>query len=258
MEGDTEDHCKFAIIQATIVDVDDSTVTFTARSTSMSGDIDQNLRRTFTVPRSEIYMAPIAGAPPAVELSPGATGNLYLSRTGWTTTTDGFPLFGAKTAVFKWPLCAGVSTPILTKLSVIPTSIVVRGHVENETAFFDLELLGPDAATSQDFAWNGVDLIELQLTPRGAQRLRVGSTWSRVRVWPTRIAVIGAPAIDRSLSGEVDILDCEMAGGFQHIAFTEPGAAVTLKLTQDGVNAFHVTPQLLAELSSDADTDACA
>lgn len=255
--GGESDDCNFAIIQATIVSVDDSTVTFAARSTTASGAADLNLRRTFTVPLSEIYASAIPGAPPPVAMSPGATGNLYLSRTGWATrSTDGFTLFGTSTAIFKWPLCAGVSTPILTKLRVIPTSIVVRGHLQDEGVFHDVELLGPEAATSQDFTWNGADFIELRLSSHGARRLGAGAGESSVRMWPTRILVKGAPEIDPLLSGEVDILDCEMAGSLQHIAFEEPGAVVTLRLTQDGVNAFHVTPQLVAERSSSDDFEA--
>jgi hypothetical protein len=258
MVGNTEEGCRFAIIQTTIESVDDRTVTFTARSTG-SGDADQNLRRTFTVPVEEIYTLPIPGAPEAVALKPGATGSLYLSRTGWATTSaDGFTLFGARTAIFKWPLCAGIAAPLLTKVGIVPTSISIRGHLEGETAFVEIELLGPDAATSQDVTWNGVELIELALTPRGAQRLRAGTTWSTVKLWPTRIVVKGAPALDPALAGEVDILDPELARAPQRIAFAEAGAEVTLWLTQDGLSAFHVTPQLVAEVAMGLETVACA
>jgi hypothetical protein len=261
MEGTTMDHCRFAIVQATIEKVDDNAVTFSARATTAFGGTDLNLRKTFTVPRSEIYTESISGAPAPVAMTPGATGSLYLSRAGWASATaDGFTLFGAHTAIFKWPECAGIATPVLTKLSVIPTSIVVRGHLEGATECFDLELLGPDAEAAQDFTWNSVALIELRLTGDGAQRLcggsGAGSGDSVVRIWPTAITVTGAPAIDPSLSGSVDILNCEMAGEIQRIAFTEPGAAVTLRLTQDGITAFHVTPELVAERSDGIDAEA--
>lgn len=246
--------CKFAIVPATIESVSDTTVAFTTRGAGVAGNPDQNLRKSFTVPLAEVHTSPIDGAPPPVAMAPGATGNLYLSRTGWKTiTADGYGIFGLEHAIFKWPRCAGVSTPVLTNLSVVPTSIVVRGHLDGENTLFDIELLGPDAATSQDVVWNGAELIDLRLTPAGARRLRRDANTLTVRVWPIRITVKGAPAIDPALCGEADILDREIAGCSQHIAFTEQGSPVTLSLTQDGVNAFHVTPQLVAELSTEID-----
>ena len=243
------DPCKFAIVQATIEAVDDTKVTFTTRSTDASGNPDLSLRRTFTVPLTEIYAKPIDGAPAPVPLTPGATGNLYLSRTGWqTTTADGFSIFGSKDAVFKFPLCAS-STSLMTELRVIPKSIVLRGRLHGDMAVFELELLGPEAAPSQALVWNGADHIEVRLTARGARRLGVDASSPTARVWPLRLTVRGCPVFDTSVSGEVDVLDTEMAGAVQRIEFAEQGAEVTLSLTQDGVNAFHVTPQLVAELS---------
>lgn len=263
MVGFADDpECKFAIVQATIESADDATVTFTARGVGAIGNSDQFLRKKFTVPLTEVYTSPIQGAPAPVALRPGATGNLYLSRTGWLTrSSDGYSLFGAERAIFKWPLCAGIASPILTPLRVLPTSIVVRGHLEGEDELFDIELLGPDAATSQDVAWNCAELIELRLAPDGAQRLRRASLDASqemtVRVWPTRIIIKGAPEIDPTISGEVDILDSELAGDHQRIAFPAPGEPVSLLLTQDGITAFHVTPQLVAELAS-VDSGVCA
>ncbi len=77
-----------------------------------------------------------------------------------------------------------------------------------------------------------------------------GAHAQTVKLWPTRIRVKGAPAIDPSVIGEVDVLDHEMAACNQRIALTRRGAPVTLRLTQDGVNAFHVTPQAVLEASS--------
>jgi hypothetical protein len=257
MVGFADDpECKFAIVQATIESVDGATVTFTARGVAF-GSPDQILRKKFTVPLTEVLTSSIDGAPGPVAMAPGATGNLYLSRTGWLTrSSDGYSLFGADRAIFKWPLCAGIATPILTPLRVIPTSIVVRGHLEGQDALFDIELLGPEAATSQDVAWNCADLVALRLAPDGARRLQGASAEVTVRMWPTQIIVKGAPEIDPTISGEVDILNAELAGEHQRITFPAPGAPVTLLLTQDGVAAFHVTPQLVAEIAR-VDSDAC-
>jgi hypothetical protein len=248
----TDPDCKFAMVQATIEDVDDTTVTFSTRAAPPGGDSDQFLRRTFTVPLAEVYTAPIDGAPLPVAMASGATGCLYLSRTGWgTRSADGYSIFGSDRAIFKFPKCAGIATPVLTALRVLPTSIVVRGHLEGDDEVFDIELLGFEAAASQDIVWNGAELIELRLTSKGARRLLGESTELTIRMWPTRITVKGAPEIDPTLSGEIDILHGELAGELQRIMFDEPGSPVTLSLTQDGVTAFHVTPQLVAELAPD-------
>jgi hypothetical protein len=247
---ETDPECKFAIVQATIERVDDTMVTFTTRGQGVLGDADHYLRKTFTVPLTEVYMEPIDGSPMSVAMRPGATGNLYLSRTGWQAkSSDGYSIFGADQAIFKHPLCAGIATPVLTQLRVLPTSIVVRGHLEGNDALFDIELLGFEAATSQDVTWNGAELIELRLTSKGGRRLRGEPSEVVVRVWPTQILVKGAPEVDPTLTGEVDILNVEMAGGLQRLTFDEPGSPVTLQLTQDGVTAFHVTPQLVAEMT---------
>lgn len=252
MVGSTSMECNFAIVQqVTIVSVDDRNVSFTTRGTGPSGSSDDNLRKTFTVPVSEIYPRAIDGAPPPVELIPGATGNLYLSRVGWQSVTDdGFCIFGRDHAIFKFPVCGAIASPIMTQMTVIPTSIVVRGHLPEQTIFYDIELAGPDADDEQHIVWNGVDYISIRLTARGARRMGVGAHAKTVELWPTRIRIKGSPAIDQAVLGEVDVLDREMADCTQTISFSKHGAAVTLRLTQDGVNAFHVTPQAVLEASS--------
>jgi len=248
--------CNFATVPGVMIEkADENTVTFSTRSAGVANDSDQNLRKTFTVPRTEVYETPIAGAPAPVTMTPGAMGTLFLSRDGWNATSldgSGFAIHGAAQAVFKFPTCAGVSTRFVSKLTVIPTSILVRGHLEGKTEFFDLELLGPDAAESQGITWSGADYIELQLTESGARRLNVASGGLTVRAWPTRIVVKGSPNIDLSVSGEVDILDSEMADGVQQFAFANPGAPIVLALTQDGIDAFHVSAQAIAAFSSSA------
>jgi hypothetical protein len=255
MVGSTAVECNFAIVQmVTIESVDGRNVTFKTRSAG-NGNPDQSLRLSFTVPLTEVYTLPITGAPAPVAMMAGATGNLYLSRAGWTATAitpDGSTvgIFGIATAVFKFPSCGAIATPPLTRLTVIPTSIIVRGHMPGQTTFFDIELSGPDAAEAQDIEWNGVDYIDVQLTPRGARRMGLPPHAQTVELWPTKIRIKGSPAIDQAVLGEVDVLDAELAACTQRIAYNRRGGPVTLVLTQDGVNAFHVTPQAAAEAQS--------
>lgn len=245
------DPCNHASTQPVKIEgVDDKNVSFSTRSASLSGDPHESLLRTFTVPLAELYTKPIKGTPPPVELAKGRVGCLYLSRAGWEIKSpDGFNLYGKDQVLFKIPDCAAATVRLLTNLSVIPTSIIVRGHLEGETEFFDVELLGPDAAESQAIHWNGADYVDVRLTSRGARRLRLQSRSTTAKIWPISINIKGAPAIDQAVSGAVDVLRHEMADGNQAIVFGKPGAPVTLCLTQDGVSAFHLTPQAVAELS---------
>jgi len=240
MEGQTQDDCKYGILQVTIQDVTDIDVTFAARS---AGERNQSLLRSFTVPLAEIWTAPIAGAPAPVPLRPGATGNLFLSKDGWQARTpDGFGISGI--AAFKWPLCGAAPSRVIGELGVVPSSIVVHGHLEGATELFELELLGPDADDAQAIEWTSAALIELRLSPRGAARL--GSQATTVKAWPVRIVVQGAPAFDPTVPGEVDLLDVELAAEIQRLAFTTRGQGIRLALTQDGLGAFHVTPEVAA------------
>lgn len=252
MEGIQFDKCDFGVLKVTIVAADRATVTFSTRSASRTGDPDECLLRVFTVPLSEVYTQPIAGAPEAVALVPGATGNLFLSSAGWqTTSSDGFAIYGRERVVLKWPACGAAPSRVLSELKVYPSRIVMHGHLEGESECFELDLLGPDADGAQELVWNGAALVELRLSQHGAARLHVKSRSTVVRVWPTRIIVHGSPEIDRAVSGEVDVLNTELAGEVQVLAFTRPGALIALSLTQDGVNAFHVTPQAVAEIADD-------
>lgn len=248
--------CRYALVShVTIKSVDHATVTFQVRSGSKSGNPDESLLRTFTVARSEVYSGPMTKLPePQVGLTPGATGALYLTKEGTQTQSiDGFPIFDAERAVFKWPNCAGMATPIYSELPVVPSSIVLRGHLEGEVEIVELELLGHDATAAQHIAWTGASYIQLHLTERGARRLHVKSRSTTVEFWPTRIVVRGAPSIDLAVSGEVDLLDSELADSAQHIVFAKQGAPITLSLTEDGVTSFHVTPHAVAERAGGPD-----
>jgi hypothetical protein len=251
MEGQTQDDCKYGVLQVTIQEVTDSAVTFAARSAGTAGDRNQSLLRSFTVPLAEVWTAPIAGAPAPVPLRPGASGNLFLSKDGWQTRTpDGFGISGI--ATFKWPLCGAAPSRVIGELGVIPSSIVVHGHLEGETELFELELLGPDADEAQAIEWTSAAMIELRLSPRGAARLGTRSRSTTVKAWPVRILIQGAPTFDPSVPGEVDLLDVELAAEIQQLAFATRGQGIRLALTQDGLGAFHVTPEVAAANAQDA------
>src|SRR5512144_778748 len=106
MVDNIADQRSFGLVpQVKITAVDDKNVSFATRSASQSGDAEESLLRTFTVPLTEVYTTPIPGAPASVELQPGATGPLYLSSEGWRTTTpDGFGIYGANLISPKYPL----------------------------------------------------------------------------------------------------------------------------------------------------------
>lgn len=248
-----DDPCISASIkQVKIESVDDTNVTFSTRSASGTGDPHECLRRTFTVPRTEVYMTPVKGAPPQVELKKGKIGSLYLTRAGWETkSTDGFQLHGKQEALFKLPNCAAAMQRLLTNLSVVPTSIIVRGHLEDDTEFFDIDLLGPDATGPQTILWNSADYLDVRLSSRGARRVRLKSRSTTAKIWPISIRIKGSPAIDLAVSGEVDLLNIEMAEGEQELKYTKPGTPIKVVLTQVGVAAFHVTPQAVAELTGE-------
>jgi hypothetical protein len=237
----------FALVQQVQIEaVDDHSVTFSTRATPVAGaaTAEDDQRKTFSVPRTEVWTRPIAGAPPSVAMEPGAIGNLYLSRAGWQTTTpDGFQIFGAGTehALFKYPWCAA-GPRMLAHLSVVPTSIMVRGRLAGRSVAIELIDAAGDSegAESQNILWSGATEITLRLTARGAARLGVATT---VRMWPTQIVVTGSPASDLSVTGEVDLLDGACAGAVQHLAYDTRGQTVTLSLTVAGISGFHVEPQ---------------
>jgi len=232
-----EAQCNHAMVpQVTIESVDATKVSFWTRSGSKTGDPNERLRRLFTVPLTELWTAPIPGQPEPVELKPGATGPLYLSRAGWAATTaDGFLISGAANAQFKFPDCLGAG-PLHDELAVIPRELLVCGFVDGQPEPIQIDLLGPEVAEAQDVQWNGAELIEIQLMANGSARR--GS----MKVWPTRIVVRGCATAAPTIVGEVDLLDTELAGHVQRIQFEKRGTAISLVLTQDGFGAFHVVP----------------
>jgi hypothetical protein len=245
------DPCNTAAInQVKIESVNDSAVTFSTRSASHTGDPQECLLRSYTVSRSEVHTEPMQGMPPSVPLIKGKVGPLYLSRVGWNAVSaDGYQLHGREHVQFKLPNCAAAAARLLTRLRVIPTSIVVRGHIQGTTEFFDLELCGDEAAPSQSIRWTGADFVDVRLTSQGARGRGLKPSATTVKIWPVSIRITGSPAIDQAVSGDVDILDLEMADTIQSLAYAKLGQPIELALTQDGVNAFHLTPQVVAELS---------
>jgi hypothetical protein len=230
--------------QVTIESVDSQTVSFWTRSDSKTGDPNERLRRLFTVPLTEVWTAPIPGQPPAVELKPGASGPLYLSRTGWQTTTpDGFQISGAGTDAvsFKFPECLGPG-PFQDSLRVIPRELIVTGYPEGKQELFQIDLLGPEAAEAQDLEWNGAEYLEIRLAPAAANGAPGGKPRAVLKVWPTQIVVTGAAKSTPAVAGQVDLLDGELAGHVQRIQYDSRGTEISLVLTQDGFGAFHVIP----------------
>jgi len=229
--------------QVRIEQVDGRVVRFSTRA-SGSGLADDCPRKTFTCAVSEVWTAPIAGAPAPVAMVAGAVGTLYLSRAGWATVTvDGYRIFSATEPDFKYPDAAAV--PRMTSLlSVIPARIIVRGTLDGHTEIVEIDLLGADAAQAQDLLWRGADALELRLTERGAKRLGLAAGTTTVALWPTKLTVAGAPSVSPTTAGEVDVLNNELAAPMQHLKFARHGAAVELSLTQDGFAAFHVVPGL--------------
>lgn len=236
--------CTHAMVpQVTIESVNDQTVSFWTRSNSKTGDPNERLRRLFTVAVKEVWTAPIPGQLAPVAMKPGATGPLVLSRTGWQTTTpDGFHILGTGTdaVAFKLPACLAAA-PFQGDLTVIPSRLLVQGYPEGKSELVQIDLLGPDAAESQDLRWNGSEYVEIRMVEHAAH----GSTAQHdatVKVWPTQIVVSGSAKSAPTTSGEVDLLDGNLAAHAQHIQFAKRGMPISLVLTQNGFGAFHVVP----------------
>jgi hypothetical protein len=237
--------CTHAMVsQVTIESVNDQTVSFWTRSDSKTGDPNERLRRLFTVSVKEVWTAPIPGQPAPVEMKPGATGPLFLSRTGWQATTpDGFHILGAGTdaVAFKLPACLAAG-PFQGDLTVIPSKLLVQGYLEGKQELVQIDLLGPDAAESQDLQWHGSEYVEIRMAEQAANGSSAVGHDGTVKVWPTQIIVSGSARSAPATRGEVDLLDGNLAAHGQHIQFARRGLPISLVLTQNGFGAFHVVP----------------
>jgi hypothetical protein len=232
------------VSQVTIESVDDQTVSFWTRSDSKTGDPNERLRRLFTVAVKEVWTAPIPGQPAPVVMKPGATGPLFLSRTGWqTTTTDGFHILGAGTDAvsFKLPECLAAA-PFQGDLMVVPSKLRVLGYPEGKAERVEIDLLGPDAAESQDLQWHGSEYVEIRMAAHAANGASVAAPGGTMKLWPTQVIVHGSARSAPAISGEVDLLDGNLAAHGQHIQFARRGTPISLVLTQNGFGAFHVIP----------------
>jgi hypothetical protein len=138
--------------------------------------------------------------------------------------------------VFKLPECLAAS-PFQGDLQVVPSKLLVHGYPEGQTELIEIDLLGPDAAESQDLRWNGADYLEIQLAEPAAD----GAT-AAIKLWPTQILVSGSAQSALTPPGEVDLLDGTLAAHAQHIQFARRGMPISLILTQNGFGAFHVVP----------------
>jgi hypothetical protein len=240
-----EELCNYAMVpQVTIESVNTQSVSFWTRSDSKTGDPSERLRRLFTVAASEVWTAPIPGAPSPVAMKSGTSGPLYLSREGWQTTTpDGYHILGSGTdaVVFKYPACLA-SAPFQGDLMVVPSKLLVEGYPEGETELFQIDLLGPDAAEAQDLQWHGAEYLEIRLAAHAANGTAADGDSVTVKVWPTQIVVTGSARSAPTISGDVDLLDGNFAAHAQHIEFARRGTPISLVLTQNGFGAFHVVP----------------
>lgn len=237
--------CNYALVpQVTIESVDAQNVSFWTRSDSKTGDPNERLRRLFTVAMTEVWTAPIPGAPSPVAMKSGTSGPMYLSRAGWQTTTpDGYHILGAGTdaVVFKYPACLAAA-PFHGDLVVLPSALLVQGYAEGGTELFQIDLLGPDAAEAQDLQWNGDEYLEIRLAAHAANGAAAARDPGTVKVWPTKIVVTGSAKSVPTTSGGVDLLDGNLAAHAQHIEFARRGMPISLVLTQNGFGAFHVVP----------------
>lgn len=233
------DPCPFAIVEGvTIVNVTQNTVTFSTRSAGATEQ--ERLRRNFTCSRQQILVDRPDGGPQPVDLIKGATGQLYLSRTGWETTSDGFRIYGAGTAavVFKWPTCLAVPVPHISTLQVVPTSIVIGGYLTGTQNFASFDLFSSECADSQAINWNGAQDVEVKLVK------------TTITMWPTSIVVRGAPTSQPDAPGRADILERELAAPVQRLQFNRVSPVVSLELTQDGFSRFHVVSDLVRAIAA--------
>lgn len=231
------------VAQVTIATVDNQAVSFWTRSASKSGDPAECLRRLFSVARSQLWTDVISGQPAAVALTPGASGPLYLTEDGWkVTSADGFRIYGADTSanVLKLPSCLGVTEEKQT-LTVIPSKVVVQGYPSGQQTLVEIDLLGPEAAESQDIEWLGAEPLAIRIAPSAAHAHAVDAK-GMLSLWPTRIVVTGCAKSAPLTPGHVDLLDGELADVAQRLTFHKPVGELSLVLTQDGFGAFHVIP----------------
>jgi hypothetical protein len=219
-------NCDYAIVQQVgITSFDGTVVSFQTRSSA-------DMLEEFTTNVSDVLRVPPLQAPDPVPLQPSAVGNLYLSRTGWATTSKAKnTIYGAgnqDAVLFKWPQCAPFRT--IEPATIKPTSLVVTGKNLATGDVFTQDLLKLQGA--QQLVWN-------QAAP-----LSIASGGGMLKIWPTKITIVAD-------SGTLDnLLDIDYADFVQTFGWSNPGAAITIRLADAGFAAFGMIPQAVHAIAN--------
>jgi hypothetical protein len=223
----------------------------TAQDISFSTCSSSGNSREFTCKRAEILdnaQLP-AGAPPAVPLTVGEVGNLYLSRVGWSTTATGAPsehIYGYKipgAVVFKWPQCGAPAQRFVSSLDIIPSQISLTATITSgpSKGVRTIDIYN-ECSAPQVIEWDRAGDVRLQL-------VRPNGEVETIDVWPTSLVVAGAAASAIAISGRVDVLDAEKASTLLHFVFNGKNKSISIELTQDGLAEFHVVPESLRRIA---------
>lgn len=240
-----DDPCRFALVLQVRVDaVDDAkkTLKFSSRSSTLELE-------SFTVSLAEVLLAPPTHAPLPVPHTPGAIGNLYLSKQGWTATAaSGATLYKAgdpSYVLFKWPRCIPFRT--LDALRVTPSAIVLEGRNMATDKSITIDLLGPHAAPAQSIDWRAAAPLTIHLSDAGAQANGGEHVMS---VWPKQLNVTCASLQKPHVSATIDVLDVFFADFNQRFAWSTPKTPIDLVLSVDGFDKLDVVPPSFIHLAN--------
>ena len=238
-------NCIYAILQQVLIeDANPTNISFWTRSSA-------NTLEKFTAAADDVWAVPPAQTPPAVSLTKGTVGNLYMNRNGWhAKAANGATIYKANDehlVLFKWPQCTPFRT--IQNLAVPPTKILLTGVATTPAGNVIVDLWGSECAPSQAITWNAEQRIKVALSAEGQHKYGVAT----LEVWPTSIQVSGKPA--GGIASTVDILDAELADFVQHLAWADHHASVTLKLSAEGFGEFDVPPDNLRRLAEGYNVD---
>lgn len=223
--------CDYGIVQQVqVLGVAEGTITYNTRA-------QNNKLATFTSPVSQVLGSPPQGAPDPVAFKPGAIGNLYLSKQGWSAADANGGIYGLNqpgAILFKWPQCAPFRG--IEPLDLLVSSVKIVG--DDGTTY---ELIGGSAAPAQSVEWTAAAPVALAL---GGQARNV---------WPMQILVTGKPAQYASLPEQtVDVLDCNLADFVQTLEWDKLGDPVTVRLTERGFEAFLIVQEAIHQYAAGA------